>query len=319
MFIHTTSITHRQVASNNRGDGGGGNVSPLQTLLNPESNELHSVVTAPALRYALRQAFAEEGQVCNRKPVRTDTGQPAVEYSEAPDQTRPERFMDDLYMGFMVTGKNAKPAGKTKKKGKEAEVAAEKGRKQERWDSPLYCAPALSLDPYEADTLFHQAPKVSGAVKDEDTKGGALYQVQAQLTAYRWFWALDLERVHAAEGGSYTEMFQAFMRVMADPPRAGGNHARYLYYAAPASAVLRLTTRRSLQLDPLAWRAPDDFGGLKNLGRFEDLPGEEFYVGGDVVQALSDEEMSRLGRAGVHLFGSAQAAYAAVAEAVCRQ
>jgi CRISPR-associated protein Cst2 len=56
------------------------------------------------------------------------------------------------------------------------------------------------------------------------------------------------------------------------------------------------------------------FGPLARISS-DDLPGGEFWVGGEVVRAMSADERARLQAAGVHLHDNPQRLLAALAEA----
>ncbi|MBW4507644.1 MAG: hypothetical protein KME64_14185 [Scytonematopsis contorta HA4267-MV1] len=62
-----------------------------------------------------------------------------------------------------------------------------------------------------------------------------------------------------------------------------------------------------------------NFGDLKRLGKVGtdecDLPGNEFWVGGEIVRNMEPEEKTRLDDAGVHLYANPEQLFNALADA----
>ncbi|MBI5546403.1 MAG: hypothetical protein HY901_21155 [Deltaproteobacteria bacterium] len=88
---------------------------------------------------------------------------------------------------------------------------------------------------------------------------------------------------------------------------------RSYYEMAPRSIVLRLTRSLVCGFDTYGF---DEGGSFKELKRIhkDDLPGKEFWLGGDLVRNLAEAERARLKEEGVHLFDNPQKLLAAVAD-----
>jgi CRISPR-associated protein Cst2 len=82
---------------------------------------------------------------------------------------------------------------------------------------------------------------------------------------------------------------------------------------APKSIVVRLS--RSLVAGYNTYGF-DEAGGFADLARIhdKDLPGREFWLGGELVRALGVDERERLKKEGVHLFENSQRLLADVAK-----
>lgn len=74
---------------------------------------------------------------------------------------------------------------------------------------------------------------------------------------------------------------------------------------APKSIVTRLTPKLIAGYDTYGF---DEKGEFLELGRIKpsDLPGDEFWIGGEIVRTMQPEKREYLENAGVHLYENPQ-------------
>src|SRR5262245_22464525 len=97
-YIYGTILTSEAVAANNRGDNIG-NTTTLQKVFHQD--DLHTSVSAEAIRFAIRYRFQLEGLYVNRS-YDSDAGKLYFEDEKrAKWNLNDEVFIDDDLMGFM--------------------------------------------------------------------------------------------------------------------------------------------------------------------------------------------------------------------------
>ena len=245
-YLYGTILTGEAVAANNRGDNIG-NTTTLQKIFHQD--DLHSSVSAEAIRFAIRYRFQLELQdsEVNRK-YNPDTGQVKYQDDKWTDW-RPSAnvFVDDDLMGFM----NAAAAKKEREEEDAAEVVNQesgasksskkkpKGKAYKR-TSPLAVGRAVSLRPYRGELSFNCT------VRKEDEKGDAtglsLYNAEMHTTEYQYSFGLNLNDViNKANIGHLID-------AIVDPPPVAGNHSRFAYDFSPSSVVLRVTNAHSSKI-----------------------------------------------------------------------
>src|SRR6266850_3718858 len=156
-YLYGTILTGEAVAANNRGDTMGGNTTTLQKVF--YQDDLHTSVSAEAIRFALRYRFQLElGSENTNRTYHPELGRVKYKDDKWEDwKPGPNVRIDDDLMGFM----NAAAAKKEseveesiaeglsneevspKAKGKKA-----KGKPAIRRPSPLAVGRAVSLRPY---------------------------------------------------------------------------------------------------------------------------------------------------------------------------
>src|SRR2546423_9069289 len=170
-YLYGTILTSEAVAANNRGDNIG-NTTTLQKVFHQD--DLHTSVSAEAIRFALRYRFQLEGLNVNRT---YDQEAGKLNYDdEKRTKWNPEGdvFIDDDLMGFMDAAAaqqereaeepEAAEAGEQKATPtKGAKKTKAKGTTTKR-PSPLAIGRAVSLRPYRGGILFN-------AVSGEKAKG----------------------------------------------------------------------------------------------------------------------------------------------------
>ena len=87
---------------------------------------------------------------------------------------------------------------------------------------------------------------------------------------------------------------------------------------APKSVVARLTSGLIAGYDTYGFNEKGEF---PELGRIKatDLPGDEFWIGGEIVRSLQPEQREYLENQGVHLYENPQKLLADLADAFLSQ
>jgi CRISPR-associated protein Cst2 len=260
-YIYGTIVTGQAVAANNRADNIG-NTTTLQKIF--LHDDLHTSVSAEAIRFALRYRFQLEGVPTNRKYE--DEKLSYQDEKRTYFDAKSKALIDDDLMGFMdaeaaqkeredeegddpageAEATQAAGKGKDKPKGKGKEKA--KGKTTKR-PSPLAIGRAVSLRPYRGELSFN-------CVSGTKEKGSlSLYNAEIHTTEYQYSFGLNLGSV------IHKEHIGHLLDAIADPPPVAGNHARFAYDFSPASIVLRLTSAHSSRIQNCF--APDRVTGAR--------------------------------------------------------
>jgi CRISPR-associated protein Cst2 len=297
-YLYGTILTGEAVAANNRGDNIG-NTTTLQKVFHQD--DLHSSVSAEAIRFAIRYRFQlelQDSQV-NRK-YNLDTGK--VKYKDDKwTDWRPsdEVFVDDDLMGFM----NAAAAKKEREEeDAEGQVSGEennapksskkkpKGKAYKR-TSPLAVGRAVSLRPYRGELSFNCT------VRKEDEKGNAtglsLYNAEMHTTEYQYSFGLNLNDVINKANIGY------LIDAVVDPPPVAGNHSRFAYDFSPSSVVLRVTNAHSSKIQNCFEHDEESrsYTVERLIHRVEsgDVPADELIVGGELTTTAEGKKLESLG------------------------
>jgi len=322
-YLYGTVLTGEAVAANNRGDNLG-NTTTLQKVF--VGDDLHTSVSAEALRFAFRYRFQLQGLKVNRRYI-TQVGEDygpkdlytlryADEKHTAWRSEDPDPYVDDDLMGFMnaeaakqeqesddtggevaekeaeaETIPSAKAEGKDNKaKDKPTKPKKPKGTTNKR-QSPLAVGRAVSLRPYRGEISFNC---VSGA-KEEGAL--SLYAAEMHTTEYQYTFALNMNDV--VNKANIAHLIGAIV----DPPPVAGNHSRFSYDFSPASVIFRLTTCHSPKIQNCFEHDEETrtYSLARLIQRVEcgDVPATELVVGGLVA---STEFGRRLGKAGARVF-----------------
>lgn len=285
-YIYGTVLTSEAVAANNRGDNIG-NTTTLQKVFHQD--DLHTSVSAEAIRFAIRYRFQLEGLSVNRS-YDPDAGKLNFE-DEKHTTWNPsgEVFIDDDLMGFMdaaaaqqeqeeegAEGEEAKPKKRTKAKGKTT-----------KRQSPLAIGRAVSLRPYRGELSFN-------AVSGEKEKGKlSLYNAEMHTTEYQYSFGLNLNDV--VHKGNIGHLIDAIV----DPPPVAGNHARFAYDFSPSSVVLRVTNAHSSKIQNCFEHDEESrsYTVERLIHRVEsgDVPPGELIVGGELATTAEGKKLESLG------------------------
>ena len=305
MNLFATVLTYTAPSANYRGESAQ-NRSVIQKIT--KGRHEYAIISPESMRNALRETLAGMGLPCNRKRL-DDEGQPAVEFQDFPDS---EAYADDFFLGWLVAAKpsKAKDADEDLKNAPEklADSAKEKTRKgnahtitkQEilasmivagrdirkftfKRDSIVRMNMAVALEPYRHDSVFTQSPQNAGTSPWKNTKESVLLYRETAVTAFQYPFALNLE-----ECRSKSPWARQLLQAIGQLNSVAGNHARSYFEFAPASIVVRLTNQLVAGFDTYAFRIDEQ--GAHALPEIidrildDDLPGQEFYLGGKVVR-----------------------------------
>lgn len=301
-YLYGTILTSEAVAANNRGDNIG-NTTTLQKVFHQD--DVHTSVSAEAIRFAIRYRFQLEGLNINR----SYDGELGKLFYEDEKRTTwnpdGEVFIDDDLMGFMdaaaaqnekedeeaanvdeTTPVETKPKTKAKPKGKTT-----------KRPSPLAIGRAVSLRPYRGEISFN-------AVSGEKVKGKlSLYNAEMHTTEYQYSFGLNLDDVIKKENIGH------LIDAIVDPPQVAGNHARFAYDFSPDSIVLRVTNAHSSKIQNCFEHDEDNrtFTVAKLIKRVEskDIAPDEIIIGGEIADT---DEGKKLKELGVSVFNGIQAA-----------
>ncbi len=290
-YLYGTILTGEAVAANNRGDNIG-NTMTLQKVFHQD--DLHTSVSAEAIRFALRYRFQLEGLPVNRS---YDPEAGKLDYEDEKrttwNPTSGNVYLDDDLMGFMDAeaakqereDEDQDPAESSAPKPARGRGKA-KGKTTKR-PSPLAIGRAVSLRPYRGELSFN-------AVSGEKTKGTlSLYGTEMHTTEYQYSFGLNLNDVIKKEPIGY------LLDAIVDPPPVAGNHARFAYDFSPASMVLRITSAHSSKMQNCFEHdeAHRTYTIARLLQRVEngDIAASELIVGGEVSTTLEGARLKELG------------------------
>jgi CRISPR-associated protein Cst2 len=178
-------------------------------------------------------------------------------------------------------------------------IKKNKGMSSKR-DSILRMNLAVALTPYRFDATFHQSPLNAGASPWKNSSTSALLHREIAHTAYQYPFALAYSDCKAKP-----DWVKALLQAIAQLSDVAGGHARSYYEMAPKSIVARLTPNLVAGYDTYGF---NENGEFRELGRIKtsDLPGDEFWAGGEIVRNMQPDQREYLKNAGVHLYENPQ-------------
>jgi CRISPR-associated protein Cst2 len=276
--LFATVLTYPAPSSNYRGESEE-NRTVLQKIT--KGGKEYTVISPESMRNALREMLAKAGQPCNRSRLH-DQDQLAVEFKEFPNA---EKYADDFLFGFMVADKEA--------------IKNNKALPPKR-DSILRMNMAMALTPYRFDATFHQSPLNAGKSTWKNASTSALLHREIAHTAYQYPFALAF-----SDCKGKPDWTKALLQAISQLSDVAGGHARSYYEMAPKSIVARLTPNLVAGYDTYGF---DDTGSFPELKRIHahDLPGNEFWIGGEIARSMSLEEKARMKNEGVKLYDNPQ-------------
>ncbi|CAM3466000.1 MULTISPECIES: DevR family CRISPR-associated autoregulator [Brevibacillus] len=291
-YLYGTILTGEGVAANNRGDNIG-NTTTLQKVFHQD--DLHTSVSAEAIRFAIRYRFQLEGLPVNRS-YDSSLGKLLYENEKRTYWNGTGTpFIDDDLMGFMDAA--AAKADREEEESSDTKSKTKGKGKTTRRQSPLAIGRAVSLRPYRGEITFN-------AVSGEKEKGKlSLYNAEMHTTEYQYTFGLNLGDVLNKENISH------FLDAIVDMPAVAGNHARFAYDFSPASLVLRVSSAHSSKIHNCFEHNEDtrSYTVEKLIRRVEsgDIAPNELIVGGEIAER---EEGKQLQTLGVEVFGGTRAA-----------
>ncbi|TRT83224.1 MAG: type I-B CRISPR-associated protein Cas7/Cst2/DevR [Microcystis aeruginosa Ma_OC_H_19870700_S124] len=276
--LFATILTYAAPSSNYRGESEE-NRTVLQKIA--KGKQEYTVISPESMRNALREMLIKAGLLCNRTRLH-DQDQLAVEFKEFPNS---EKYADDFLFGFMVADNDA--------------IKKNKGLPSKR-DSILRMNMAVALTPYRFDATFHQSPLNAGASPWKNSSTSALLHREVAHTAYQYPFALAY-----ADCKNKPEWVQALIQAISQLSDVAGGHARSYYEMAPKSIVARLTPNLVAGYNTYGFNEHEEFIELTRINP-NDLPGDEFWIGGEIVRSMSSQQQEYFENQGVHLYENPQ-------------
>jgi CRISPR-associated protein Cst2 len=279
--LFATVLTHAAPSSNYRGESEQ-NRTVLQKIA--RGDHQFAIISADSIRNALRETLAILEQPCNRERV-YDAGQLAVSFIELPN---PDKYIDDWAFGYMVA--------------KEKEYADKMSHPAKR-DSLIRLNTAVALEPYRFEASLHQSPdnvnkprtkvfwrnsnKKDKEDSEQDGKGASVLFREASYTAFQYPFALA-----GRDCRDKPEWTRALLQSISELNGVAGAHARSYFEFAPCSIVVRLTSKLVAGFDTYGF---DEDGNWRELNRLQDddLPANEFWLGGAMVRDMKSKQPDR--------------------------
>jgi len=269
--LFCTVLTYPAPSSNYRGES-----EENRTVLQKISKEGkdYAIFSSESMRNALREILQKKGVPNNRTRLHNE-GQLAVEFKELPNENK---YADDFIFGYMVADKSPK-----------------------KFDSILRINYAVALSPYKYEATFHQSPLNAKTKNNESThwqNQGTSVLLHKEISHSAFQYPLALSGNDCAK---QPQWIKSLLDAVGELNKVAGGHARNYFEFAPRSLVARITPKLVAGYHSYGFN-PD--GSWSELGRIneKDLPGNEFYLGGEVVRNLSDEKRKELEKNQVHLF-----------------
>lgn len=287
--------TQHGTAANNRAETEG-NTTTLQKLL--WNGDVHTTVSAEAIRWALRYHWQRRGLPLNRTWV------DELNRHEWRDQgfaQGPAAFIDDDVLGYMSAeaasgeanaAEAAAPATPPPGGGRQRRERARGTTTLRR--ARLEVTRAVSLTPWSGDVSFNVA---SIAATPSASRAGGFpvpYVTEVHATRYQYGFALTPETLAVANRA--LDVVDALVEL----GEVAGNHARFLYDFSPASVIFRWT-------DDFAPRLLYGFGttgrglvgaeAVVRRGRAGDVDPTELVVGGEIAATEDGAALRELGAA----------------------
>jgi CRISPR-associated protein Cst2 len=277
--LFATVLTYPAPSSNYRGESEE-NRTVLQKIT--KNDKEYSIISPESMRNALREMLAKGGLDCNRRRLHNEE-QLAVEFKEFPNA---EKYADDFLFGYMVADKKA--------------IEKNKGKNAKR-DSVLRINIAVALTPYRFNAVFHQSPLNTDNSAFKNSKTSALIYREVSHTAYQYPFALSYEDCKQGK----EQWTKALLDSIGQLTNVAGGHARSYFEMAPASLIVRLTPNLVAGYNTYGFDESGGFAELKRINK-DDLPGNEFWIGGEIVRNLNETEKKRLEDEGVKFYDNPQ-------------
>jgi CRISPR-associated protein Cst2 len=320
-------VTPYGTAANNRGENEG-NITTLQKIL--WKNEVHTTVSAEAIRWAFRYYWQKQNGIdsVNRRwndesgdhDWQDQTWKPWTSKDE--EDGKLPTFIDDDVMGFMLAeaastdGNDLLDSLKKDKKDLEAafkalskdEQKTDEGRslnerkkeldakikvmsqgKADKRKGALEVTRAISLLPFAGDITFN--------AKSGTKTNTSLYGTEVHATRFQYGFALTPESLR--EKARVLDVVNAAVNLN----EVAGNQSRFLYDFAPDSVVFRWTddfAPRFLYGFEMDSEANLSFPSVLEKVKSGDISANELFIGGNIVQTLSDSDRDLLSGAELH-------------------
>ena len=277
--LFATVLTYPAPSSNYRGESEE-NRTMLQKIT--KGGKEYTIVSPEAIRNALREMLIKADLPHNRSRLHNED-QLAVEFKEFPDA---DKYADDFLFGFMVADKDAIKKNKVK---------------PAKRDSVLRLNMAVALTPYRFNAVFNQSPLNAGNSPWRNATTSALIHREVVHTAYQYPFALA--QADCLQGqAEWTKNLLAAIGQLTD---VAGGQARSYFEMSPASIVARLTTNLVAGYNTYGFDEKGHFSELSRINK-DDLPGNEFWLGGEIARNMPTDERKRLEDEGVKFYDNPQ-------------
>jgi CRISPR-associated protein Cst2 len=270
-------LTNYGTAANNRGENEG-NITTLQKIL--WQGEVHSTVSAEAIRWALRYYW----QTCGQYEVNRHWDDAQNDNFWQNPNFDDRQYIDDDVLGFMRAEAAKSEANDEEEptEGKKKKKSAPKGTATVK-RGVLEVTRAVSTQPFAGDVTFNAASGQKGRT--------SLYGTEVHATRYQYGFALtpdrlkDKSRIHAVLDG------------LTSLSKVGGNHSRFLYDFAPDSMVLRWTHDFSPRLLYCFVEENGEISAPDLLRRIQagDIDPKELWVAGAILNTETGEQLEEYG------------------------
>lgn len=268
MAIHIfgSILTSNGCAANNRGETEG-NITTLQKIL--WKNNVHTTVSAEAIRWGLRYNWQQKNCEVNRKwDEQSNTYQWQDSSWKGWQNDTEKTFIDDDLLGFMK-------AEGAKEENKKGSANVRRG--------VLEVSRAVSLTPYAGDISFNS----KGGTKDRTS----LYGTEIHCTRYQYGFAMTPERLK--EKSRCIDALSAICSLT----QVGGNQSRFLFDFSPESIVFRISNDPA----PRVLYCFEDLDGKISIDSLifkieaGDIPKQELYIGGQIAEEFKSQNKEDFG------------------------
>ena len=287
--LFVTVLTYAAPSANYRGEGEA-NKNVLQRLKIGNKGEERAVISAESIRNAIREILIKYESLDNnpyelkhnRKRLH-NAGQPAVRFKALPD---PNTYSDDFLFGYLVA--------RSDNVDKLGDIPAKR-------DSVLRQNLALALNSYSNDATMHQSPAFGENIgnpgspwQNTDKGDSAIIYKERTYTAFQFPFALAYN-----DCKDQAAWVKALLKAISELSDVAGNSSGSLYNFEPRSIVARLTPRLAPGYDFYGFTESGKFPELSRV-KEEDLPQDEFWVGGEIVRNMDDSDKSRFNDSQLH-------------------
>lgn len=284
-------LTSYGTAANNRGENEG-NITTLQKI--QWKNDIHTTVSAEAIRWALRYYWQISDYEVNRQ-WNDDKNDNVWQNSSYDD----ELFIDDDVLGFMsAEAAKEEATDEPKAKGKKAKPKGTTTAKR----GVLEVTRAVSSTPYAGDITFNAKSGQKGST--------SLYGTEVHATRYQYGFALTPDRLKDKS------RIIPVLDGLTSLGEVAGNHSRFLYDFSPDSIVLRWThdfSPRFLYCFEEDEERKISFPELVRRVEAGDINPTELWIAGAIAHS---EEVEDLEERGAKVFPGVKAAVEDLKQAI---
>lgn len=218
-------VTDHGTASNNRGETDG-NLTTLQKIL--WNGDVHTTVSAEAIRWAIRSVWQEQTQNLNRT---WDDAQRANTWKDPRFTTDVGSYLDNDVLGYMSAEAARQEVETTSDTGNRGRARGTTTVRRAR----LEVTRAISLRPWMGDVSFNAASIGATPSASSTGRDPVPYQAEIHATRYQYGFALTPEDLY--EPARCLPVLDAILNLR----EVAGNHGRFLYDFSPDALVLRWT------------------------------------------------------------------------------